>query len=148
VVDTNILFSAVLYPDGKPRRLFTIAGEKGVTINVLDYSLEELMGVFRRKGLAFGPVRSFIDNCQTVIYQKIGDISNEEARAARECVSDEKDRPIFAYVYRRIMSGIDCFLVTGDKGLLTAAVKASLMGRAYSAGDFIQMWDDFRFIAR
>ena len=147
VVDTNILFSAILYPDGTPRRLFTLAEEKGATIVVLDYSIEELMDIFLRKGLDFRPARLFIDTCKSIELREIGEISDDDARIARETISDEEDRALFVYAYRRIRNGKDCFLITGDKGLLTPPVKDALKGRVYKVSDFIEIWDDFRFVS-
>ena len=146
VADTNIIFSAILYKHGNPRRLFTLAEERNVNITVLDHSVEELTEIFSRKGLDIRRGTSFLRTYHNIKTRAVGDVSDNVSYMARDLVAVVGDRPIFAYVYERIAGGVDCYLVTGDKGMLKAPVKAALNGRVFTVSDFIQLWDDFKFV--
>lgn len=146
VVDTNIIFSAVLYQHGKPRRLFDLAEERKAKIVVLDHSFEELKAIQSVKGLDIQNVILFLETYQNIQKKEVGDIPDNTALLAKALLSDEGDRPIFAYVHKQITGGTDCYLVTGDKHLLTAEVKTALKGHVSTVSDFIQSWDDFKLV--
>ena len=139
IVDTNIIFSAILYPHGNERILFNIAENSNVPMIILDYVEDELKAIFLRKGMTYDIVVDFLDTYHNITFKEIGEITNEEAGLANKLVSDVKDRPLFVWVYRCIQNGINCNLITGDKELHKAIVKNALKGHVYVAKEYIKV---------
>jgi predicted nucleic acid-binding protein len=138
LIDTNIIFSAILYPKGNPRAVFASCESAGHHIILLDYILDEIREIFRRKGLDYDVITDFFETYTNVVFEELGDINDDEASLARRCVSDPKDRPIFVFMKRKIDRGLDCYMVTGDKGLLTPIISRELKGRVFTAAEIMK----------
>lgn len=138
VVDTNIIFSAILYPNGNERKLFNNAEKVIVPIVILDFVEDELKAIFLRKGLTYDIVVDFFDTYHNVTFKEIGEVTDDEASIAKELVSDLKDRPLFVFVYRCVQKGTNCYLITGDNDLHKTMVKNALKGRVYFTKEFIK----------
>jgi hypothetical protein len=89
VSDTNVIYSAILYPDGNPRKLFDLAEERAAPVILLDHSLEELNAVFSKKGLDFRKVTLFLDTYHNIQKRAVGIIPESIALLARDLVPDE-----------------------------------------------------------
>ena len=140
IADTNIVFSAILYPYGNPGWLLALACRGQRPVVLVDYIVDELESVFRAKNIPARKVHNFLKTYDNIEIHKSDDITADEIELARACVSDRKDRPLVAYALHRINSGFDCILVTGDKKLGTPVVRKLLGGRISSVSGILKMW--------
>ena len=107
LVDTNILFSAMLFRDSKPAKaLLHISGTHEMMI--CDRSIQELYDILRRKAPeALPDAEVFLANFS---YELIPAIEN-----GSKLIRDAKDQPI---LNAAIVAGADVIL-TGDKDFLS-----------------------------
>ncbi len=115
MVDTNVLFSAYVYPSAAMERLISTMVNVG-SIAIPLYVLEEFIGVVSRKFPDLLESSSdFIDHLVDVVLEHPEPLELQQLNELR----DPKDRPILlsAYYY-----GVDC-LVTGDKDFHQLALK-------------------------
>ncbi len=107
LVDTNILFSAILFPHSKPAQaLLHIATHH--TIVLCEQNLTELRNILQRKAPQFLPAAEAL--LAEMSYEQIPPIEHAEKQ-----IRDTKDQPILnaAVVYH-----VDIIL-TGDKDFLS-----------------------------
>jgi len=140
IVDTNIVFSAILYPYGNPGWLLALACKRRMPVILVDYVVDELEHVFQAKGIPFRKVQDFLKTYDNIELHSTDCIMTEEFEQARACVPDRKDQPLIAYALHRLNRGFDCMLVTGDKELCMPPVRDLLKGRVKSASEILKAW--------
>jgi putative PIN family toxin of toxin-antitoxin system len=107
LVDTNILFSALLFPNSKPAKVLLYITEHHDLV-LCDYILYELRDVLKRKAPnALPPAEMFLAELS---YELI-----PAAYDAEKLIRDAKDQPI---LNAAILSDVDIIL-TGDKDFLS-----------------------------
>jgi putative PIN family toxin of toxin-antitoxin system len=106
MADTNILFSALLFPDSKPARVLFHATEHQNLV-LCDYIITELRGVVSRKR---PDLLADIDE----FLAKLPYESISAPRQASELITDPKDHPI---MNAAIKSGVD-IIISGDRHFL------------------------------
>ena len=117
VLDTNVLVSGLLFPNGLPSRLLDSAIERQFEMVLSDYILEEVDEVLSRiPGVPIttrhAAVKVLMDSCRLVIPAK-----------GAWAVRDPKDLPI---VGTAVAGQVD-YLVTGDKDLLSLRKVATVL---------------------
>ena len=128
LVDTNVVLSAILFPEGTAARAFASAVANHQLV-LSDYTIEELRDVFERK---FPEKMAALDSFR-------GALSYEAVAPPRAVdpseypgLRDPDDLPILASA---VCHKCDC-LVTGDNDLL---VLASPKLRIYSPAEFLEL---------
>lgn len=107
LVDTNILFSALLFPRSKPARaLLYIADNHHIVL--CDRNISELRDILKRKAPKFLPDAEVL--LAEMSYELIPEVEHVE-----RLIRDVNDQPI---LNAAIMSGVDIIL-TGDKDFLS-----------------------------
>ena len=128
LIDTNIIISAVLFPDGVASAAFTKAMLPPYRPVVCDYILDELYRKFNEKFPArLSALEQFLRMALNII--KVVH-TPEETTAEETYVRDQKDRPI-------IRAALNChadLLLTGDKDFLESGLKRPLI---ISASEFL-----------
>ncbi len=137
IVDTNIIFSAIISPDGNENRLFDLADQGKLNIIICDYVLDEAKAILERKGINPETLTNFLDTYNNIHIEDIGHLENEEIKRAIDNVTDHKDRPIFIFAYRFIKNDEQVFLISGDKDLRTPKVVKKLNGQSLSTREFL-----------
>ncbi|MCL2626810.1 MAG: PIN domain-containing protein [Cystobacterineae bacterium] len=131
MLDTNVLVSAALFPEGTCAAAYVRAVMPPCKSVVCDYVLDELTRVFQRKfPHQLEALERFVS--QLALSVEIVPTPPEAERAENESVlSDAADRPILRAA---LAAGVD-LLITGDKGFLEAALDKPL---CLSAAAFLQ----------
>lgn len=107
LVDTNILFSALLFPHSKPAKvLLHIADCHEIVL--CDRNITELRDILRRKAPKYLPDAEVL--LAELPYELIPAVDHAE-----KLIRDAKDQPI---LNAAIVSGVDV-IVTGDKDFLS-----------------------------
>ena len=107
LIDTNILFSALLFPHSKPTHaLLYIANNHEIVL--CDRNIIESRDILKRKAPKFLPVAEVL--LSEMSYERIPAIRHTEKR-----IRDPKDQPI---LNAAIISNVDIIL-TGDKNFLS-----------------------------
>lgn len=123
MLDTNILISAALFPNGVAAKSYHKALAHPFEPMVCDYILDELRRKFREKFPDRSAVlEAFLKEVAAVIH--VVAVPNEECSEETR-IRDIKDRPIL----RAAMSADVHFLLTGDKDFLEAHIlKPKIIG--------------------
>ncbi|AEG43888.1 putative toxin-antitoxin system toxin component, PIN family [Isoptericola variabilis] len=129
-IDTNVLLSAALFPDGVAARAYVAAVSLADEVVVSDVVLAELRSVVTRK---FPEVASAMDEFIAALPTFATVVATPERPVAdEERVRDVKDRPIL-----RAASNVEVdVLLTGDKDLLAAAIENPVI---VAPADFLEM---------
>lgn len=123
LVDTNILFSAMLFPGSKPAKALIHISNAHEMI-ICDRSIHELYDILRRKAPeALPDAEVFLANFS---YDLIPAIEN-----GSKLIRDAKDQPI---LNAAIVAGIDVIL-TGDKDFLSLEMEHL---RCLTAAQFLE----------
>jgi len=105
-LDTNILISAILFPDGRINELIRVIAAKHKLI-LSSFVIEELIGVIKRK---FTGKKEAVDRFLSKFpYEMV--YTPKEMRQDLFQIRDEKDYPV---LYTAIMEDVD-ILITGDE---------------------------------
>lgn len=105
-LDTNILISAILFPDGQINELIRVIAAKHKLI-LSSFVIEELIGVIKRK---FTGKKEAVDRfLSKFTYEMV--YTPKEMRQDLFQIRDEKDYPV---LYTAIMEDVD-ILITGDE---------------------------------
>ena len=116
LIDTNVLVSAALFPQGLARRALVEAVEGPDDAMVCDYSLAELNDVFIRK---FPDDVFLLPQFMTYLEQGVKTVSTPEASLELEVrLRDPNDQPIL----RAAMASHTDIILTGDKDFLDAGL--------------------------
>ena len=107
LIDTNVLFSALLFPRSKPARALPHVADRH-TIVLCDRSIAELRDILKRKAPQFLPDAEVL--LAEMSYELIPAVDY-----AQKLIRDPKDQPI---LNAAIVSDVDVIL-TGDKDFLS-----------------------------
>jgi len=130
MLDTNILVSAALFPNGIASKAFQKALSQPFEPLVCDYIVDELRRKFSEKFSDRSAVpERFLAATTSVIH--VVAVPNEE-RSEKTSIRDIKDRPIL----RAAMGAGADFLLTGDKDFLEAHI---LKPKIISVTEFLSM---------
>ena len=124
LVDTNILFSAILFPGSKPATaLLKVA--RSHSLFLCDQNLSEFFNIISRKAPDYMPqAQSFI---KELSYQKISTTSESPTK-----IRDTTDQPI---LNAAILHNIDIIL-TGDKDFLSLNLSHP---KCMTAAEFLEL---------
>ena len=139
MVDTNIVFSAILYPYGNPGWLLATASTRHVPVVLVDYVEDELEKVLGKRGVSAGTIRDYLRTYRNIELHSSKAVTPDEVEKVKNCVSDRKDRPLVACALHRLNQGFDCVLVTGDKKLFAPPVRDLLKGNIKTASEILEM---------
>ena len=130
LVDTNILISAALNPDGTPYKAFLKAvtyPNKGI---ICDQNIEELRRIFNRK---FPQKISLLEHFLSIALMAMEVVSTPNEELEEESyIRDVADRPIL----RAALNAKADILLTGDKDFLESGVTNP---KIMTAAEFIVM---------
>ena len=123
LVDTNILFSVLVFPQSKPAQaLFHVAGNYERVL--CDRNITELRDILRRKAPDFLPDAEVL--LAEMSYELIPAVNHAE-----KVIRDAKDQPI---LNAAIVSGVD-IIFTGDKDFLSLDMEHP---RCMTAAQFLE----------
>lgn len=140
IIDSNIFFSSIFYPDGNERRLFELADRGLWQIVICDYVFDEIQLVLKRKGIEPNLAVDLLDTYQNIVHMDLDPEKYIETLGeATRLVSDDKDRPVFIFAKQEIEKDRDTFLVSGDRHLNTPEVKKALDDRVFKTKEFFKL---------
>lgn len=102
VIDTSTFFSAIYNKKGNEADLFKLADEGLCSIYIVDYVLEEMKEIFKRKNLDFTFVSELLDTYNNIYIHELVELKDEEIKLAKKLINDPEDRPIFIFAFRMI----------------------------------------------
>lgn len=130
MIDTNIIISAALFPNGRAARAFEKALLPPYQPLICDYIVDELHRKFREKFPdRVTELEAFLFNA--LLYIRVVPTPMEETRM-ENAIRDPKDRPIF----RAALDAHADLLLTGDKDFLESAV---VNPKIVSVADFLDL---------
>ena len=138
IIDTSTFFSAIYNKNGNEAQLFYLADHGFFKLILFQYVYDEMKAVFARKGIDFGLVIDLLDTYHNIHIEDMDELTNEEISMAIELIADPKDRPIFIFALRKILSSNNVFFVSGDKGFFEEKVIKRLDDRVYHTKEFIE----------
>ena len=117
LLDTNVLLSAILCPNGVAAEAYRLAFRDGNTVLVCDYVIEELKRVVHRKssGKYDAQLAIFISSLMLAADAVLVPVDPVEGEVE---LRDPKDQP---FLRAALASGADIIL-SGDKDLLEAGI--------------------------
>ena len=122
LVDTNILFSALLFPLSKPAKALMHAANNHQIV-LTDLNIAELRNILQRKAIQYLPdMEVFLAELSYELIPAVG--------RAEKLIRDPKDQPI---LNAAIVSGVDIIL-TGDKDFLSLDITHP---KCINASDFL-----------
>ncbi len=139
IIDTNIFFSSIFYPEGNERKLFELADRGYVEIIVFDYVLDEIQAILQKKGIESGLVIDLLDTYRNIVFMEL-DVKDYQRfeEEATEVIRDRKDLPVYIFARTMIEKDRDVYLVTGDNDFYVDAVKKSLNNRVLRTKDLLK----------
>ncbi len=140
IVDTNIVFSAVLYSNGRQRELFDLCYYNKIKVLLLEIVHMEIVHVFDRNDISENILQDFFSIYPNIKFVDHDLPSDDEVLISNECLRDIDDRPIFIYAYRKRDAEVPCLLITGDKDLLTPEVRSILNDRVMTTSEFFERY--------
>ena len=123
LVDTNVLFSALLYPSSKPARALLYVADNHEMV-LCDRNIAELRAILGKKAPRFLPDAEVL--FAELSYELILAVDHAE-----KLIRDAKDQPI---LNAAIMADVDVIL-TGDKDFLSMEMEHP---RCMTAADFLK----------
>ena len=126
-IDSNVLFSAALFPGSTPASALYKALTEPNDAIVCEINIDELKKVFKRKMPEKISVLNTFLTMPAVTIVKVPELEIADEQKIR----DEKDRPIFRAA---VASGADVIL-TGDKDFLESGITDP---RIVSPGEFLK----------
>ena len=130
MIDTNILISAALFPNGTAAKAFQKSLMQPFEPVVCDYIIDELRRKFHEKFAdRTAALKTFLETASPAI-RIVAVPSKPLAHAKR--IRDAKDRPILRAA---LTANVD-FLLTGDKDFLEASIEKP---KIVSAAEFLSM---------
>lgn len=140
IIDTNIFFSSILFPDGNERRLFELADRGLCQIIVCDYVFDEIQLVLKRKGIEPNLAIDLLDTYRNIIHMDLDPgLYHEYLNEASEIVNDKKDWPIYIFAKKEMEKDDETYLVSGDKHLNTPEVRKALDNRALRTRELFKL---------
>ena len=96
IIDTNIFFSSIFFPDGNERKLFELADKGLCQIIIIDYVFYEIQAVLERKGIDSSLAIDLLDTYRNIVHMDLDpEVYDEFLKEASETVDDKKDWPIY-----------------------------------------------------
>ena len=138
IIDTSTFFSAIYNPNGNEAQLFEFADKGICKIYILDYVLEEMKEVFKRKNIDFKLVLELLNTYDNIIIQELLDLTEKEIELAKEMINDPEDRPIFIFAKRMIDRYKNTYFISGDKGFFKKKVRDSLENKVLKTKEIIK----------
>ena len=123
LVDTNILFSALLFPNSKPAQALMHVAEYHDMV-LCDRNIVEIRDILRRKAPKYLPDAEVL--LAELSYELIPAVDHAE-----KLIRDAKDQPI---LNAAIVAGVDIIL-TGDKDFLSLDMEHP---KCMTAADFLE----------
>lgn len=140
IIDTNIFFSSIFYPDGNERRLFELADRGLWQIIICDYVFDEIQLVLKRKGIEPSLAVDLLDTYQNIVHMDLDPENYQETlEEAAQLVSDKKDWPVYIFAKQEMEKDEETYFVTGDKHLNTPEVKKTLDNRIFKTKEFFKL---------
>ncbi len=140
IIDTNIFFSSIFYPEGNERRLFELADLGICQIIIFDYVLEEIQMVLERKGIEPGLAMDLLDTYKNIIHMELEPpIYHQYLDEASKIVRDKKDWPIYIFAKHVMNRHSETYLVSGDKHLNSKKVREALDRRVLRTKEFLDI---------
>jgi putative PIN family toxin of toxin-antitoxin system len=119
VLDTNVLVSALAYPDSVPGRILAAWRAGSVDLILSTYILEELRRVLPRLQHRHGLGAAEIDELVDSLGFQVEAVEPQEGESPQ--LRDVQDQPVLGTLLRARESWPEALLVTGDKDLLALA---------------------------
>ena len=139
IIDTNIFFSSIFFPDGNERKLFELANKGLWKIIIIDYVFDEIQAVLKSKGIEPGLAIDLLDTYRNIVHMDLDPkVYDKYVNEASETVSDKKDWPIFIFARNEIRKNKETYLISGDKDLNTPQVKKALENRAFTSRELLK----------
>ena len=138
IIDTSTFFSALYNPSGNEALLFSLADNHFCFLHIIDYVLQELREVFKRKHINQHLINDLLDTYNNITLSELESVTTIELERAKKVIKDPYDRPIFIFAYRRIHQNKDSFLVSGDKGFFRKPVQDQLYHHVLHTKDAIK----------
>ena len=138
VIDTSTFFSAIYNRKGNEAYLFELADEGLCSILIVDYVLEEMKEIFKRKKLEFTFVTELLDTYNNISIHELIPLNTEEIILAKRLIDDMEDRPIFIFALRMIDEHENTYFVSGDKGFFKDKVKEALKFKVLKTRELIK----------
>ena len=140
IIDTNIFFSSILYPDGNERRLFELADKGLWQIIISDYVFDEIQLVLKRKGIEPNLAIDLLDTYRNIVHMDLDpEKYHEFLEEASEKVNDKKDWPIYIFAKQEMEKHTETYLVSGDRHLNTPEVKKTLDNRVFKTKELFKL---------
>lgn len=139
VIDTSTFFSAIYNKKGNEAYLCEIADEGMCSIYIVDYVLEEMKEIFKRKNMDFTFVSELLDTYNNIFVHELLDLNEEEIKSSKKLIDDPEDRPIFIFALRMINQHENTYFVSGDKGFFKNKVKEALRFKILKTREFIEI---------
>lgn len=140
IIDTNIFFSSIFYPDGNERHLFELADRGLWQIIICDYVFDEIQLVLKRKGIEPSLAIDLLDTYQNIVHMDLDpEKYHETLEEATRLVSDNKDRPVYIFAKQEMEKDEETYLVSGDKHLNTPEVKKALDNRVLKTRELFKL---------
>ena len=126
LIDTNVLFSALVFPNSKPAQALLCVADKHEMV-LCDRNIAEIREILKRKAPRFLPdVEVMLAEMSYELIPAVDD--------AKKLIRDAKDQPI---LNAAIVYGVDIIL-TGDKDFLSLDMKHP---RCMTAAQFLERED-------
>lgn len=126
MIDTNVIISAILNPQGTPKEAFSKAADFPFQLVLCNYIKDEVFSVFLRKfPKSLVVAESFFAEISAEM-----NIVSEFSEHSEALIRDVKDRPILRAA---IQANVD-ILVTGDKDFLDSGITKP---RIMTASEFL-----------
>lgn len=130
LIDTNVLISAALNPNGTPYKAYVKAVSYPNSGMICEQNIDELRRIFNRK---FPSKLNALDEFIALAFPALEIVSTPETETENESkIRDIMDKPIFRAA---VNAGTDIIL-TGDKDFLEADIDHP---KAYTPADFLKM---------
>jgi predicted nucleic acid-binding protein len=140
IIDTNIFFSSIFFPDGNERMLFELADEGSIQIIIMDYVFDEIQEILRRKGINPGLAIDLLDTYRNILHMDMDpEVYYEHLEEATKIVRDKKDWPIYIFAKTEMKRKKNIYLVSGDKDMNTPQVKKALGNRVLTSKELIKL---------
>lgn len=133
LIDTNVLISASLFPDGLAAKAYYKAVTYPNKSVVCDYSIEELRAVFEKKFPNKVDVMEAFLTMLSIAVEIIRTPDEKEHFLQEKLIRDECDRPIL----RAALKSKADIILTGDKDFLESGIQKPLI---IGCRDFLEIY--------
>lgn len=139
VIDTSTFFSAIYNRNGNEAKLFELADEGMCSIFIVDYVLDEMKEILKRKNMGFGLVMELLDTYNNIHIKKLAQLKLTEIELAKNLIEDIEDRPVFIFAVRMIELQEDTYFISGDNIFFQDKVKKFLKNKVLRTREAIRI---------